>query len=151
DPSQNNLTRNTDGTVTYKLAPVSNEPAGTYTAGVWAKTKNDQKDQTLPTVDFQIGTATVETYATGPKETSTCYECHKGPLTRKVYLAHTFPGSNPTGNYSRDLTPVANCQLCHNKNGFSVNPTVRKVHGAHRGHNLTDAGAAHPEYGLPST
>ena len=47
-----------------------------------------------------------------------------------------------------DAAPVGTCQGCHNIDGYSLNPTVRKVHGAHRGEHLTNPGVAHPEYGL---
>src|SRR5262245_54942978 len=64
DSTQNNLTINVDNSITYRLAPVSTELAGTYTAGVWAKT-TDQVGQVFALRDFQIGTATVENYASG--------------------------------------------------------------------------------------
>src|SRR5262249_46178766 len=56
DPSQNNLTEDTDGTLHYQLAPVTDEAAGTYTAGVWAKAV-DEIDQDFALADLQIGTA----------------------------------------------------------------------------------------------
>ena len=147
DQSQSNLTQAADGTITYKLAPVSNETPGTYTAGVWAKTK-DEIDQLFPLADFQIGTATAQQYASGPANSSTCFDCHKGTLSGKSYQAHTLPGFSPLGNFALDQWPVGTCQLCHNNDGYSANPIVRKVHGAHRGKNQLAPGAAHPEYGL---
>ncbi len=171
DATQSNLTQKPDGTVVYQLAPVSNEPPGTYTAGVWATAKNGGKDQDFALRDFQIGTATVEAYATGSGQNSTCYGCHLGPLSGKSYQAHILPGFSPFGNYALDQKPIANCLLCHNQDGYSSrntgvagsplypNPTIRKVHSAHRGEHQrgrwTDslgmsqpAGVAHPEYRL---
>ncbi|MGZ4833603.1 MAG: hypothetical protein ACXVZQ_11795, partial [Terriglobales bacterium] len=52
DPSQKNLTVAADGTITYTLAPISDEAAGTYTVGVWSKSKDDV-DQVFPTIDLQ--------------------------------------------------------------------------------------------------
>ena len=148
DPSQNNLTTNADGSITYRLAQVSTELAGTYTAGVWAKTTDDV-GQIFALKDFQIGTATAENYASGSATANTCYDCHRGTMSGKSYQAHSFPSSfGPLGNWALDIVPVGSCQECHNNNGYSLNPIVRKVHGAHRGANLTDAGVAHPEYGL---
>ncbi|HEY8207986.1 MAG TPA: hypothetical protein VIG99_10930, partial [Myxococcaceae bacterium] len=43
------------------------------------------------------------------------------------------------------------CLLCHNRDSYSVNPNVRRVHGVHRGEHLMAPGVAHPEYGLPNT
>ena len=147
DPSQNNLTAAPDGSITYQLAAVSGEAPGTYTLGVWAKSADDV-EQTLVIAELQIGTATREEYASGPSKTSTCYACHLGPLSGKSYQAHILPGYSPVGNYALDQTPIENCKLCHNLDGYSPNPLVRKVHGAHRGAGLLAAGVAHPEYGL---
>jgi OmcA/MtrC family decaheme c-type cytochrome len=147
DASQNNLTTNSDGTLTYQLAPVSSELPGTYTVGLWAKSTDD-KDQIFPTLDLQIGSATAEQFASGPTPTSSCFACHKGAQSGKSYQAHIIPGFSPVGNYALDASPIATCKLCHNQDGYSANPIVRKVHGAHRGHNLMAPGVAHPEYGL---
>ena len=148
DASQNNLTTNADGSITYRLAQISTEAAGTYTAGVWAKTTDDV-GQIFALKDFQIGTPTAENYASGSANANTCYDCHRGTMSGKSYQAHSFPSSfGPLGNWALDIVPVGSCQECHNNNGYSLNPIVRKVHGAHRGANLTDAGVAHPEYGL---
>lgn len=147
DPSQANLSTAADGTLTYTLAPVSTEATGTYTIGVWAKSKDD-KDQLFPTLDLQIGSATAEIFASGPSATSTCYSCHRGAQSGKSYQAHIIPGFSPEGNYALDATPIATCKLCHNLDGYSANPTVRKVHGAHRGAHQLAPGVAHPEYGL---
>lgn len=150
DPSQKNFSLGADGTVTFVLAPVSDEAAGTYTIGVYAKSKDD-KDQVFPTLDLQIGNGTAEVFATGPSETSTCFACHKGPMSGKSYQAHIIPGFSPEGNYALDSTPIATCKLCHNLDGYSLNPIVRKVHGAHRGVHMMAPGVAHPEYGLSAT
>ena len=58
DPSQHNLAVTDGGTVSYRLAPVSTETPGTYTVGVWVKSK-DEQDQFFPLQDLQIGTGTV--------------------------------------------------------------------------------------------
>ncbi len=147
DPAQSNLVTSPDGTLTYTLGPVSTELPGTYTVGVWAKS-TDGKDQVFPTLDLQIGTATAEVFASGPSPQSTCYSCHKGAQSGKSYQAHIIPRFSPFGEYAIDATTIATCKLCHNIDGYSVNPIVRKVHGAHRGANQLDPGIAHPEYGL---
>jgi hypothetical protein len=148
DASQNNLTVGSDGTITYRLAAVSVELPGTYTAGVWA-VSNDGIDQVLQTKDFQIGTPTIETYASGNPPNTTCYNCHLGTKSGKSYQAHILPGFAPFGNYALDQTPISNCQLCHNNNSLSPNPIVRKVHGAHRGENQKAPGVKHPDYATP--
>jgi OmcA/MtrC family decaheme c-type cytochrome len=147
NPDAGNLSQAGDGTITYTLSPVSTELPGTYTAAVWAVT-TDAVSQVFQLVDLQIGTATVETYSSGPTHTPTCYNCHLGSLSGKSYEAHIAPGFSPFGNYALDQTPIANCKACHNLAGYSVNPIVRKVHGAHRGANQLDPGIAHPDYGL---
>jgi hypothetical protein len=147
DPAQKNFVEAADGSITFTLSPVSDEPAGTYTVGVWAKSTDD-KDQLFPTIDLQIGNGTAEVFATGPSNKSTCYACHRGAQSGKSYQAHSFPGFSPMGNYALDQTPIANCKLCHNLDGYSLNPTVRKVHSAHRGADMMAPGVAHPEYGL---
>jgi len=147
DPSQNNLSTDADGTIHFRLSAITDEMAGTYTAGVWAKS-TDELDQVFELVDFQIGTADVDDYISGPQASSTCYACHKGPLSGKSYEAHIFPGFSPFGNYALDALPIADCKLCHNADGYSLNPLVRKVHAVHRGEHLLNPGAAHPDYGL---
>jgi hypothetical protein len=147
DPSQKNLSEAADGTLTYKLASIGAEPSGTYTAGVWAKTK-DELDQIFPLAELQIGTATREEYASGPVESSSCFECHKGPISGKTNLTHSAPGRSPLGNHALDSAPIATCQMCHNTDGYSKNPAIRKIHGVHRGAKQLAPGAAHPEYGL---
>src|SRR5262249_743184 len=77
DPTQGNLTIGADGTITYRLAAVSNELPGTYTAGIWAVSR-DGIDQVLLTADFQIATATLESYASGNPPATKCYDCHLG-------------------------------------------------------------------------
>ncbi len=150
DPTQNNFVQAADGTITFTLAPVSDELAGTYTVGVYAKSTDD-KDQVFPTFDLQIGNATAEVFASGPSMQSTCYACHLGAMSGKSYQIHIIPGSTGMGNYAIDQTPIATCKLCHNLNGYSVNPIVRKVHGVHMGSDQAAPGVAHPEYGLPNT
>jgi hypothetical protein len=149
DPAQNNFAQAADGSITFTLAPVSDEPAGTYTVGVWAKSSDD-KDQVFPTLDLQIGNATVESFASGASDKSSCFACHRGAQSGKSYQAHILPGFSPEGNYALDATPIATCKLCHNLDGYSRTPLVHKVHGAHRGAHQMAPGVAHPEYGLPA-
>lgn len=147
DATQTNLTTATDGTVAYLLAPVSTETAGTYTASVYTKSNADA-DQTFGFADLQIGTATVETFATGAPNAATCANCHRSPAGH-YYMHHAFPGSTtPIGNFGIDSFPVESCKSCHNLNGYSLNPIIRKVHGIHRGAHQMNPGVAHPEYVL---
>ena len=90
DPAQNNFAQADDGTITFTLAPVSDEAAGTYTVGVLAKSKDD-KDQLFPTLDVQIGNATAEVFASGPSEKSTCFACHKGPHVGEIVSGAHHP------------------------------------------------------------
>lgn len=149
DASQNNLRTDSDGTLRYRLAPISTEAPGTYTIGVWAKSK-DEVDQIFQLQDIQIGTSTVEMYSSGPSDSSSCEDCHRGALSGKMYMHHIQPGFSPLGNYALDQLPIATCKSCHNQDGYSVNPAVRKIHGVHRGEHQLAAGVAHPEYGLPA-
>ncbi len=147
DPAQENLAPANDGFV-FTTGAVSDEPPGTYTIGVLAKSQ-DGVQQALETAYVQIGTATVESFATGDEKTSACWSCHLGTISGKSYEMHIMPSaSSPMGNYAIDQTPVVNCKLCHNLDGYSPNPIVRKVHAVHRGANLMAPGVAHPEYGL---
>ena len=146
DGTQKNLATTASGFV-FTTAPVSDEVAGTYTIGLWAKTADDV-DQVLITTDVQIGVKDVEAYATGDAKTTTCASCHLGTASGKSYQAHIIPGFSPVGNYALDQTPIVNCKLCHNSDGYSLNPIVRKVHGAHRGAHQLNPGAAHADYGL---
>jgi hypothetical protein len=147
DPTQKNLTVADDGTVTYQLAPVSTEAAGTYTVGLWVQSK-DNEDQVFALKDLQIETEMAEQFASGPADSSSCLNCHLGPLNNKVYMYHIQPVSLPFGEYAWDSAPVGTCNLCHNNDGYSPNPTVRKVHGVHRGEHQQAAGVAHPDYNL---
>src|SRR6202158_2443695 len=112
NPAQANLSVGNDGAMTYSLAAVSDEVGGTYTAGIWAVSR-DGVDQILETKAFQIGTPTVETYASGDARatppTTTCYDCHLGSKSGKSYQAHILPGFSPFGNYALDQTPITNC------------------------------------------
>jgi OmcA/MtrC family decaheme c-type cytochrome len=147
-PTTTALVTNADGSVTFTTAPVSTEAAGTYVIGVWAKTK-DETGQAFPLVDVQIGTATAETYTTGVGADASCNDCHKGARSGgKSYMAHSVPGFSPLGNWALDSMAVANCKLCHNWDGYSPNPIIRKVHAVHRGVNQKNPGVAHPEYGI---
>ncbi len=168
DPTQQNLAPQPDGSLTYTLGAVSGEIPGTYTAGVWATTA-DGVSQVFQRADVPIGAPGAETivtdggntlydswdggteeFASGPEENPTCYACHYGPMSGKSYEAHIIPGFSPLGNYALDLTPIANCKSCHNMDGYSPNPIVRKVHGAHRGMHMANPGIAHPDWGYPT-
>jgi OmcA/MtrC family decaheme c-type cytochrome len=147
-PAAATLTTNADGSVSFTTAAVSTEAAGTYVIGVWAKTA-DEKGQEFPLVDVQIGTATAEKYTTGVGADASCNDCHKGTRADgKSYMAHSTPGFSPLGNWALDSMAVANCKLCHNWDGYSPNPIIRKVHAVHRGANQANPGVAHPEYGI---
>lgn len=147
DPQKSGMSMDADGTITYRLAAVSDEEPGTYTASVWAKSK-DEKEQLFPLVDLQIGTATPESYASGPADNSSCEDCHKGAASGKMYMHHIVPGFSPLGNYAIDQYPIGTCKSCHNLDGYSPNPILRKVHAVHHGEHQLAPRAAHPEYGL---
>ena len=63
-------------------------------------------------------------------------------------MHHIEPGFAPLGDFALDSAPIGTCNLCHNNDGYSPNPTVRKVHGVHRGEHQLAPGVAHPDYGL---
>ena len=143
-----NMTVQPDGTVVYTLNPITTEAPGTYTASVWA-IGPDPLNQMFVLADFQVGTATVEPYASGPAVDSTCASCHRNAAPGgKTYMAHIAPGFSPVGNYALDSLPIGSCKACHNNAGYSPNPLLRKVHGVHRGEHQLAPGAAHPEYGF---
>ena len=143
-----NMTVQPDGTVVYTLNPITTEAPGTYTASVWA-IGPDPLNQMFVLQDFQIGTSTVEPYASGPAEDSSCASCHRNAAPGgKTYMAHIAPGFSPVGNYALDSLPIGSCKACHNNAGYSPNPLLRKVHGVHRGEHQLAPGAAHPEYGF---
>ncbi len=148
DPQKPNLTANADGSLTFTMAPISDEAQGTYTVGVWAQA-DAALDQVFQLADFQIGTATPEDYIPGNGNQSNCLHCHQSPAG-VTYMHHIHPGYSPTGNPSIDSNPIGNCKCCHNNDGYSPNPIIRKVHGLHRGEHMLTPGVAHPEYGLAS-
>ena len=148
DPAKGGLTVASTGVVTYALQPVSTEAPGTYTAAVWLATP-DGAVQAFPQVTFQVGTATVEAYETGPDGSPSCAPCHAGSSGRS-YMAHAQPlPFVPLGNPALDAAPLGSCKGCHNADGYSPVSTLQKVHGVHRGANLLNPGGAHAEYGLP--
>jgi hypothetical protein len=141
--------------LTYTLAPISIEPAGTYTVGLWVVRADDGYAQAFEMVDVQIGTDTKVNETVGG-----CADCHRG-TNGKMYLAHIDPGYSPTGNWSLDMEPVRSCKACHNQDGYAAysrcsdgtrpngttcaggallesmsDPTIRRVHGVHRGEGL---------------
>jgi OmcA/MtrC family decaheme c-type cytochrome len=160
-----NLVTNPDGSVTYTLNAINvvgagpippGQLPGTYTAGVMATSPGPASnaanaiDQSFALVDFQIGTATAETYASGPANSSTCLACHQNHASGgKVYMAHIAPEPPRAnvGDYALDSLPIGTCKNCHNNQGYSPNTLLRKVHGAHRGEHQLAPGAAHPDYG----
>ncbi|HTS81028.1 MAG TPA: hypothetical protein VMH40_10555 [Myxococcaceae bacterium] len=148
DAGAPNMTLGADNTVTYTLNPITTEAPGTYTAAVWTLGANSL-DQDFALGDFQIGTATVENFASGPADGSTCRSCHTNAQPGgKTYMAHIAPGFSPVGNYALDALPIGGCKACHNNAGYSPNPILRKTHGVHRGEHQLAPGAAHPEYGF---
>lgn len=151
DPSAPNLTANADGTYTFTMGALSTEPAGTYTVGVWA-VGSDTSNQLFQLADFQVGTATAETFVSGDPANATCRACHFGPTSQKFYGAHAayIPAWLPQGAWSLDAEPIATCKSCHNNDGYSKNTLVEKMHSVHRGEHLTNPGAGHPEYGEPA-
>ena len=149
DAGAPNMTLAADNTVTYTLNPITNEVAGTYTAAVWTLGSNPL-DQAFALADFQIGTATVETFVSGPADSSSCASCHRNVQPGgKTYLAHIAPGFSPVGNYALDSLPIGSCKACHNNAGYSPNTILRKAHAVHRGSHQLAPGAAHPEYNEP--
>jgi OmcA/MtrC family decaheme c-type cytochrome len=149
DAGAPNLFLQPNGTLTYQLSPITSEAAGTYTASVVAVGPNPL-DQTFALADFQLGTATVESYVSGPADSSTCLSCHKNAADGgKVYMAHIAPGFSQYGEYNLDSLPIGSCKSCHNNKGYSPNTILRKVHAVHRGAHQLAAGAAHPEYNEP--
>jgi OmcA/MtrC family decaheme c-type cytochrome len=145
-----NMTVQPDGTVVYTLSAITDEAPGTYTASVWA-TGPDPLNQMFVLQDFQIGTATVEPYATGPADDSSCASCHRNAAQGgKTYMAHIVPAPprSPLGDYALDSLPIGSCKACHNNAGYSPNHLLRKTHGVHRGEHQLAPGAAHPEYGF---
>jgi hypothetical protein len=147
DPARGGLTLHPDGSVTYQLGAISDEEPGTYTVGVLAKSADDTA-QVFALAELQLRTPTVETFASGPVDTSSCGDCHRGAASGKLNMLHSFPGRSPLGDWAIDLSPVGTCKACHNLAGLSPNPLLRKVHGVHRGKGLASPGVAHPEYGL---
>jgi hypothetical protein len=137
-----------DGTIVYTLNPITTEAPGTYTAAVWA-IGPDPLNQMFVLQDFQVGTATVEPYASGPADGSKCASCHRNQTPGgKMHMAHIPPGFSPVGNYALDSLPIGSCKACHNNAGYSPNHLLRKTHGVHRGEHQAAAGVAHPEYGF---
>jgi hypothetical protein len=147
-PAAGGLTVGKDGTVTYRLRPVSGEAAGTYSAAVWLEAQAGAEQRWLE-VPFQLGTATVEPLASGADGESTCLACHQGAAAGgRVYMHHGEPSATgPLGHFALDSAPVGSCKACHNNDGFSANPAVRKIHAVHRGARQANPGVAHPEYG----
>ena len=145
-----NMTVQGDGAVVYTLSAITDELPGTYTAAVWA-IGPDPLNQMFVLQDFQIGNATVESYAAGSADDSTCASCHRNIATGgKTYMAHIAPAPprSPLGDYALDSLPIGSCKACHNNAGYSPNHLLRKTHGVHRGEHQLAPGAAHPEYGF---
>lgn len=161
DPTQDNFGQAEDGSIIFHSGIITDEEPGTYMVGVWARTK-DEEDQVFVSSPFQIGTATKEEYSAGrPGAFPACGRCHWGPVTGKIYMAHShplqtanaglsapkrlkgMPTSYTKGNWALDILPIETCQHCHNQDSYSRFPLVAKVHGVHRGHHMESPGQAH--------
>jgi hypothetical protein len=150
DPVKAGLTVNADGSITYQLQPVTTEAQGTYSLVLLAQSM-DHLDQIDQSIEMQIGTATREELAPGPVASAKCLGCHKSQMNGKVYMHHTHEqGPGPAGFFAIDQRPIESCLSCHNRDGYSPNPLVRKVHGLHRGVNQLAPGVAHADYGAPA-
>ena len=137
--------------ITYTLAAVSDEPAGHLHR---RRLGQDQRRRgaDLPTRRrCRSATPRARSYATGPQpRPPPASPATWAPRSGKSYMHHIFPGFSAVGNYALDSAPIGTCKLCHNHDGYSPNPIVRKVHGVHRGEHQLAPGVAHPEYGLPA-
>ena len=137
-------------TFTYLLKPVTDEAPGTYTIGVRAMLAADGIQTVIKYATVQIGTSVVESKVFA---TSKCAACHLGPVSGKIYFAHTDVSSrNVKGDWARDIEPDKSCKLCHNNDGYaaftdpaglSIGVTnrvpdhiVRRVHSIHMGEEL---------------
>jgi len=143
------LLHNTDvqvngNVLTYDLQPVSDEEPGTYTASVWAVKAGEGINQSFPLVDFQLGTATLESEIVIREN---CASCHQGAQNGQFYMHHVDPGFLPSGIPSIDSWPVRTCKSCHNNDGYAsyIDPVtservpdniVFRVHGLHNGAHL---------------
>ncbi|MGO9832055.1 MAG: multiheme c-type cytochrome [Myxococcaceae bacterium] len=168
DGGPSNLSVAADGTVTYTLSPINvvatgpippGQIPGTYTAGVWAQAPGPASnaanaiDQVFVLADFQIGTATAESFISGPANASTCLNCHGNHEPGgKVYINHIPPEPPRTnvGNYALDSLPIGSCKSCHNNQGYSPYTIMHKVHAAHRGEHQRAPSVPHPDYGYDS-
>ncbi|MFH1719059.1 MAG: hypothetical protein ABIF19_17025, partial [Planctomycetota bacterium] len=143
--------------LTYNLQAVSDEAPGTYAAGLWA-VMNDSTIQSFPLVDFQIGTATVETQIV---EREKCAACHLGADSGQYYFHHVDPGSVGSFGYpSIDSWAVRTCKSCHNTDGYAAyrdpgdpdvriaDPIVHRVHGVHMGADLKNPRNIDPDTGI---
>ena len=157
------LTTNADvqingDTLTYKLAAISDEKPGTYSASVWGVSKADSFQQFMKVAEFQIGTATVEKQIV---EKEKCASCHLGADSGKYYFHHIDQiGFFPAGNFAIDQNAVSNCKACHNNDGYAAtlaedgktrnvpSPIVKKVHGVHMGEELKNPLNTDPEKGI---
>lgn len=162
DPEQQNFGQAEDGSIVFRTAPVSDEEPGTYSVGVWARTR-DEVDQVFGSASFQIGTAVREEYTSGrPGVAPACGRCHWAPITGKINMGNSFPSQGASagsgskrltghlpayvyGNWILDQLPIETCQHCHNLDSYSPNPFVQKIHAIHRGHRMVKPDVAHPE------
>ncbi|MBI4331559.1 MAG: cytochrome c3 family protein [Chloroflexi bacterium] len=143
--------------LTYRLAAVSDERPGTYTASVWAVSKAEPLVQAIATADFQVGTATVEKQLV---EKEKCAQCHLGADSGKFNFAHSDPAAvGQSGNWAIDQAPVVICKTCHNNEGYSAyvspvdgsrvpDPIVNRVHGIHMGEELKNPVNTDPKTGV---
>ncbi|MEE9472564.1 MAG: hypothetical protein V3V82_01100, partial [Acidimicrobiia bacterium] len=147
--------------LTYTLQPVTDEEAGTYIVSVRAVSATSGLLQQFPWVEVQIRTATVENPVV---DRSSCQACHEGADSGKLYLHHIDPGRSPTGSWALDVEPRT-CNACHNNDGYAAyrgdindptspdsslrtpDPTVRRVHGLHKGSGLENDFNIDPDSG----
>lgn len=134
--------------LTYKLKPITDEEAGTYTVATYAVRGDDLVQQLMKFASVQIGTATVEE----PVITkASCTACHEGTMSGKMYMHHVDVGRSPVGSWSLDYQPDKSCKACHNNDGYAsfVDPSaeggrrpdhiVIRAHGVHMGEGLSSA------------
>jgi len=150
---------NVNGEVlTYDLQAVSDEEPGTYTASLRVVSSADPLDQQMLLVDFQIGTATVETQIVDKDK---CAQCHLGADNGQFYFHHVDPSSpGSVGSPSLESWPVRTCKSCHNTEGYAAyrdpadssvrvpDPIVHRVHGVHKGADLKNPRNIDPVTGL---
>lgn len=150
-----------DGNVVcYQLGAITDELPGTYSAVLRVTRASDALQQWMPVVDFQIGSAAVESQLV---DAENCARCHRGAANGQFYLRHVDPGSSGVGSPAIDSWPVRTCKACHNQDGYAAyrnggssgnanadrtpDPIIRRVHGVHMGKGLKSVFNADPSSG----